>query len=145
MTLAIALIAGASAASAAPEAQHSKAENAQPSCLQKAETQYELDACAGSMAKAADARLNKSYRELMCYLNMDDYKDERAQLVAAQRAWLAFRDADCAWQGSGGGSISPMNQALCLAGLSDARAKELDSWPFNADRSSAMGPCPPKQ
>jgi uncharacterized protein YecT (DUF1311 family) len=49
------------------------------------------------------------------------------RLRTAQRAWLAFRDAECMWQSSGddGGSVAPMIALQCTAALTDARAKVL--------------------
>lgn len=101
-------------------------------CEQTAVTTGELIACAGSRAAEADAHLNKAYRDILRYVD----GDERTKLVAAERAWLAFRDADCTFFGAGDGSISPVNEAFCRAGLAETRAKELESWPPNAPRSA---------
>jgi uncharacterized protein YecT (DUF1311 family) len=108
------------------------------SCLDKATTQGELDACAGMQASEADKLLNHAYQSVMKYFCQGDA--ERDQLVASERAWLAFRNADCAFWGAGGGSIAPMNQAFCVAELSRQRAKELDGWPPNSPRESPL-PC----
>ena len=104
------------------------------SCMDTPRAQSELNFCAGAIARAADERLNKSYHAVLCYLD----PDERIQLLSAQRAWVDFRDSDCAFWGGGGGSISPMNTALCRAGLSDDRAKELDGGPPNAPRDALV-------
>jgi uncharacterized protein YecT (DUF1311 family) len=101
-------------------------------CEQTAQTQSELTACAAEGAKAADQKLNKAYRDLLRYVDGAD----TAKLVTAQRAWIAFRDADCAFWGAGDGSIAPMNLANCLAELSNKRAEELDTWPPNASRDA---------
>jgi uncharacterized protein YecT (DUF1311 family) len=103
-----------------------------PSCEETAQTQSDLTACAISGAQAADRRLNHAYREVLRYVD----GDPQAKLVAAERAWIAFRDADCAFWGAGGGTIAPMNEANCRATLSNARAKELDTWPPNAPRDA---------
>ena len=104
---------------------------AYPACLQTATAQSELNACAGAAAKMADDRLNTSYQAVLKYLDPDD----KALLVAAQRAWVAFRDSDCAFWGARG-SVGPMNAAFCRASLSDERAAELESWPPNAPRDA---------
>ena len=104
-------------------------------CLATAQSQQALTACAGAQAAQAaqaDRQLNAAYRDLLRYVD----GDERARLVAAEKAWLAFRDQDCAFFGDGGGSIAPMNQPLCRASLSRARAKQLNGWPPNAPRSA---------
>jgi uncharacterized protein YecT (DUF1311 family) len=101
-------------------------------CMDTASAQAELTACAVGMAAKADARLNAAYQDILRYVD----GDQRTALVKAQRAWIAYRDADCAFVGFGGGSIAPMNEALCRAGLSDDRAKELNLWPPNAPRSA---------
>lgn len=106
-------------------------------CMDTAMTQGDMTACAGAKAADADKQLNAAYKDILRYVQ----GAERAKLVAAQRAWLKFRDADCAFWGDGGGSIGPMNRAHCLARLSLARTEELKSWPPNADRS-AIAPNP---
>ncbi|WP_414684730.1 lysozyme inhibitor LprI family protein [Methylosinus sp.] len=106
------------------------------SCWDEAMTQRDMTDCAMKDFRAADEKLNKSYQAVACYLD----PQEKAKLKAAQRAWIIFRDSDCAFWGSGDGSISPMNELMCRARLSDARANELDGWPPNAPRD-ALAPC----
>jgi uncharacterized protein YecT (DUF1311 family) len=113
----------------------------QPDCMNTARTQFELTTCAEGLFAAADKLLNKSYEAVLPYL----CPDERAQLLASERAWIAFRDADCAFWGTGGGSISPMNAALCRESLSRERAKELDGWPPNSPRDAVVTGCPNKR
>jgi uncharacterized protein YecT (DUF1311 family) len=118
---------------AAPEVIAAPAAKPRPSdCFDTAVIQPEINACAASKAAAADRRLNAAYREIMRFLE----KEEQAELVKAQRAWIAFRDADCAFFSAGGGSIAPMNDAQCRADLSEFRAKELENWPPNSDRGA---------
>src|SRR5690242_19036366 len=90
--------------------------------------------CAAVSARLADRRLNKAYADVLRYLNAQD----RAQLVAAQQAWLRFRDYDCAFWGGGGGTIAPTNQQYCLAERSTERAKELEGWPPNSPRDALV-------
>jgi len=119
---------------AAAAAGHAQAATEPPSCLDTATSQMQLSACAATMADAADQRLNKAYGEVLRYVDGRD----RSRLIAAQRAWLAFRDADCAfWRGSGGTS-GPMNHQMCIAARSDARAKELDAWPPSGPREALV-------
>ena len=58
-------------------------------------SQAELNDCYGNAYKKADAELNVLCRQITARL-----KDDKATtklLVAAQRAWVAFRDAECAF------------------------------------------------
>jgi uncharacterized protein YecT (DUF1311 family) len=77
---------------------------------------------------AADAKLTKTYSEIMKRLSDD--ADGRKLLQAAQRAWIAFRDAECDFSTaeSQGGSIHPMLVSGCLQGLTEARAGQLGSY-----------------
>jgi len=109
-----------------------------PACMQTARTQYELNVCAEGLATESDKMLNKFYQAVLRYFCPED--SDRAQLVTAERAWIAFRDADCAFWGGEGGSIAPMNEAMCRADRSRERARELDEWPPNAPRSAMVLP-----
>jgi uncharacterized protein YecT (DUF1311 family) len=131
---AVALIDGG--ASAAP----ARASDKKPDCYDRAMTQPEINACAAADAADADRRLNRSYQALLCYL--DD--EEKERLKAVQRAWLAFRDVDCAYWASGGGSIAPMNRLQCIAMLSNQRAMELDGLPPNTPRDAWVNQCAKK-
>ena len=48
-------------------------------------------------------------------------------LQTAQRAWMVFRDAECAYSAadSEGGSIHPMEVSQCLTRLTNDRIKQL--------------------
>ena len=111
-------------------AQSSRAQPADPNCMQTAMTQSALTNCAVTFAEAAEARLGKSYRALLCHLA----PEEKVALEAAQRAWEQYREVDCAFWGSGGGSIAPMNEQFCKADVTSTRADELDRWPPNSPR-----------
>jgi uncharacterized protein YecT (DUF1311 family) len=82
------------------------------------ETQMEMNACAGLAYEQADKLLNQVYRKL----------DRTAELVAAQRAWITFRDAECTYQASAyeGGSMQPMVYAGCLQSLTEDRIEQLE-------------------
>jgi uncharacterized protein YecT (DUF1311 family) len=84
-------------------------------------TQMELNQCAGANAEAADAALNKVYRQLMA-----DQTDaaSKARLTDAERAWIAYRDKECAFEvgpQQDGGSIWPMEMSNCLEAVTAAR------------------------
>jgi uncharacterized protein YecT (DUF1311 family) len=97
-------------------------ETKKPPCSD-ANTQTEMNICAGKEYKTADAALNKVYQQLVAILNVE----EKAQLKAAQTAWIKYRDANCVFVGDQykGGSIRPMIQGLCLADVTQNRTVEL--------------------
>jgi uncharacterized protein YecT (DUF1311 family) len=87
--------------------------------------QATLNACADKALKASDAELNTVYKQITHRLADDP--DTTKQLVAAQRAWIAFRDAQCTFASSGtsGGSAYPMVHAMCLDDLTRGRVDQL--------------------
>ena len=89
------------------------------------QTQMEMNACAGKAYEAADAALNAAYAEVRSHLDADG----REQLVAAQRAWIAWRDAECTLRSRGveGGSIYPTVHASCLTELTQARTADFET------------------
>jgi uncharacterized protein YecT (DUF1311 family) len=60
-------------------------------CSDKANTQAEMTACAGAEAKRVDAKLNSTYRALLA--NVASQPEALAKIKAAERAWVAYRDA----------------------------------------------------
>ena len=83
-------------------------------------------ACAGAELKLQDARLNRAYQAAMKRL---DQPRQRAALRKAQRAWIAFRDADCAslydqdW-----GSLSRIEANACMLDHTARRANALEAY-----------------
>lgn len=72
----------------------------------------------------ADRELNRVYKVLTRRLD----STSRHKLVTAQRAWLAFRDADAALAGdveARGGSMEPMLVAFRKQELTEARTRDL--------------------
>lgn len=72
----------------------------------------------------ADAVLNKVYQEVLATLEEADKK----QFVAAQRAWLAYRDAQAAYEAdleARGGSMRPLIYNGACTRLTEARVKEM--------------------
>ncbi|TPK95192.1 lysozyme inhibitor LprI family protein [Mesorhizobium sp. B2-4-14] len=92
-------------------------------CDRSDDSQQMMNICAGEDYQAADARLNKAYQDL---IGSDDADDKRL-LQAAQRAWIAFRDAECAHTtaASQGGSIHALEVSQCLTRLTNERIKQL--------------------
>lgn len=98
-----------------------------------ASAQVELTYCAEQDWMEADADLNAAYKAAMALMKQIDAdlpQDEQgaaANLKAAQRAWISFRDAACAAEGylMHGGSAEPMVIYGCRAGLTKVRAADL--------------------
>jgi len=88
-----------------------------------AQSQAEMNICAGKEYKAADATLNEVYRQLVSMLDNED----KSQLKEAQTAWLKYRDTNCEFVADQykGGTIRPMIHGLCLADMTRNRATEL--------------------
>lgn len=74
---------------------------------------------------AWDAALNREYRETRAAHAGDD--TAAASLLAAQRAWIAWRDAECAFQYDryGGGSMRSIAAANCKMSMTAMRTLEL--------------------
>lgn len=94
-------------AAATPSAAH-----AQIAACAGLATQAALNECAGREYKKNDDLLNEVYRQLHAKLRDPQ---QRNMLEQAERAWIAYRDRQCAFQSSGsaGGSIHPMIEADC--------------------------------
>ena len=91
-------------------------------CSKQDLTQVDLNACAYAAFKKQDRALNALYGELM---KTPDAGEPR-QLQASQRAWLQFRDLECAYEAPDtGGSIVPTLKADCLAELTRERILDL--------------------
>ncbi|CAB3968647.1 MULTISPECIES: lysozyme inhibitor LprI family protein [Burkholderia] len=69
--------------------------HAAPDCANP-QDQRAMNECASRGYARADAELNRRYRALQRRLNGD--RDGARKLTEAQRAWIAFRDTECAFQ-----------------------------------------------
>lgn len=97
--------------------------------------QQEINICAAREYDEADAALNAQWDITSATMKQWDaehgYDDGRPgyfdTLLAAQRAWIAFRDAHCASEGYlfRGGSAEPMVVSGCKAGLTRERTLQL--------------------
>lgn len=97
-------------------------------------TQRDMNDCAAAEAHKADVALNAAYRELLSKLK--DNKTATEKVVAAQRAWIVFRDAELGaeWPVGKGenpnllyGSVHPLCYYNELARMTRERAKTLKS------------------
>ena len=87
-------------------------------------TQFEANQCAHREYLAADAELNRVYKQLASRL---EGEEERAKLKDAETAWIGYRDANCEYEAFfyRGGTMRPLIQSFCLARVTKARAAEL--------------------
>jgi uncharacterized protein YecT (DUF1311 family) len=83
----------------------------------------EMVNCMDGEVKRADAELNRVYQAAL-----KKHRPENAvKLRKAQRAWIAFRVAQCEAEGSiyEGGTIQPIVEAHCRVKLTQERTKDL--------------------
>jgi len=101
----------------------SSAAYAQKLDCKNASDQSTLNECADKDLKASDAKLNEVYRALSAKTSQQG----KTSLQNAQRAWLAYRDAQCRFETMGtiDGSIHPMVYASCMDKLTQAQTKLL--------------------
>ncbi|MDP3264494.1 MAG: lysozyme inhibitor LprI family protein [Tabrizicola sp.] len=100
-------------------------------------TQIELNYCAEQEWSKADTALNQAYQTAMADLKQtladrpEDLAKETGMLRDAQRAWIAFRDANCAVAGypMRGGSAEPLLVYACLRDMTLARTEDLNRQP----------------
>lgn len=132
-SLIITVMAGATLLSAAPAAAVDAAEiearytPALGLCLDTPDGQTTAGTvgCIAGELKIQDAALNAAYRRLAAGMN----PRQQAGLRNAQRAWIAFRDADCAsrqdWEW---GSMSTVAANFCVLRRTVERTIELETF-----------------
>ena len=98
-------------------------EKKQQNPCEDAATQAEMNQCARKAHEAADAELNKAYNRFVAKLD----EEQRAQLKAAELAWIKYRDSTCELEGSfyKGGTMRPMIYSYCLERVTKERTAEL--------------------
>jgi uncharacterized protein YecT (DUF1311 family) len=107
-----------------------------------AQDQATMNECAGKSFTEADKKLNDAYKQIEGRLK-DDAASKKL-LVDAQRAWVAFRDAECNFQGGPpdmAGTIYPMVIAECKQAVTDDRLKDLQGY-LNCQEGDASCPVP---
>jgi uncharacterized protein YecT (DUF1311 family) len=98
-------------------------------CWKKAMAQSEMNHCASEDARAADAELNHVYQDLLSKTKGD--ANAAKKLRDAQRAWIAFRDAELRAlypaedKQREYGSIYPMCYAKMVTAMTKDRTAEL--------------------
>lgn len=94
-------------------------------CAQ-APNQTAMNICADEAYKAADRALNAQYAATRKAVLAYDPEGDKL-LIAAQRAWVPFRDAHCAASSFAfkGGTMEPFVRGMCLAKTTTERTTEL--------------------
>jgi uncharacterized protein YecT (DUF1311 family) len=127
-----------------------QAKPAQNPCEEKPISQLQMDRCADSEYKNADAHLNTVYRKAMHYMTDDLARAQKtgdqeqmkyeqralASLKEAERAWVSYRDIQCkaAAQQYEGGSMAPMIFSQCLTDITEHRTADLKSIYGNGEQ-----------
>ena len=106
-----------------------------PDCADP-QDQYSMTYCAGVDYENADAELNRLWPDVVAAAKSnDEYVGDQAKsmgvpttleaLRTAQRAWIAFRDAQCEYEAYEvfGGTMQPMVGSLCLVRLTNERVE----------------------
>lgn len=100
-------------------------------------TQVDMNQCAYIEYKRADEELNRRWKLALAAAKTADREiDSQTRkgrkgyvesLMAAQRAWLVFRDNHCVLNSYNaiGGSMEPMLYSFCLSNLTKTRTEQL--------------------
>ncbi|MCK7595620.1 lysozyme inhibitor LprI family protein [Pseudomarimonas salicorniae] len=98
-------------------------------------TTVELNACAAKELEKAEEALNATYRRVLGQLaeageSDPDAKLAREQLVAAQRLWIKYREADCraVFTLHQSGTMRTLMELGCMSGHATQRTRELESF-----------------
>ncbi|HGH5979712.1 TPA: lysozyme inhibitor LprI family protein [Kluyvera georgiana] len=105
-----------------------------------ANTQAELNSCSAEQYQAADKKLNQTWQDVLKRAE----PAQRDLLKKAQSAWIALRDADCAFisSSSQGGSVQPMVNNQCLTDKTNEREAFLASL-LQCEEGDLSCPLPP--
>lgn len=90
------------------------------------QTQTAINECAKLSYQRADKKLNQAYQQLLPTLETS----RKQKLIAAQLAWIKFRDTNCEFEGSKyeGGSIASSIYSGCLENTTKLRTQELQEF-----------------
>ena len=108
-------------------------------CVAKDSSNAHIMACDSVVQPLADARLSSVYQawiDALKHSKPDEAKDDAEilkRLIAAERAWIDFRNKDCNLQSTSalGGREEPLVFGDCVYAMTKARVKALE-----ADRSA---------
>jgi uncharacterized protein YecT (DUF1311 family) len=112
-----------------------QAAEADPCYLQQ--TTMQINTCLSKTYDSTDRKLNQAYQKLLANLKpvgTDDgstnYPLVRQQLIAAQQAWISYRDQDCRAKYTlfATGTIRAAVFLGCLVERTEQRTRELRAW-----------------
>jgi uncharacterized protein YecT (DUF1311 family) len=90
-------------------------------------TTIQMGTCTAYRWMVQDVRLNQVYRNALSAASVGGYKKF---LIESQRAWIAYRDTTCRFEGkvgAGGGSAEPLHVNSCLEELTKERSVRLEA------------------
>ena len=95
-------------------------------CMERSEgITIDMHACIAAEHERQDGRLNLAYKQLSNQLS----DDRKKQLLAAQRLWIQFRGANCAFYADpDGGTLANLDGATCELEATASRAAELERF-----------------
>ncbi|WP_042886550.1 lysozyme inhibitor LprI family protein [Cupriavidus necator] len=121
--LAILTLAAAFAPASATESSGLSAEYER--CMAKAVSTADMLGCTSAELRQQDTALNTAYQGLLRRL----VAPRTGLLRVAQREWLRFREANCAYMADpAGGTAARVTGASCMARMTAARARELRAY-----------------
>lgn len=132
VVVAVSAISGTAIAGTTPAAASSATSaSASDPCMDHAQTQAAMNGCAMKSLDTANRELNQVYQQVLLKYAKDTVFVTK--LKTAQRAWLAFRDAELAARfpssdKSNYGSIYPMCADGELEAMTRKRTEELRAW-----------------
>jgi uncharacterized protein YecT (DUF1311 family) len=93
----------------------------------EAQTQLSLTTCWTRLANAAGRRVDSRFRQVRAKLDPKAFPEAAAGFEAAQAKWREYRNAHCeaVEKVYTGGSMGPMQGAICRMRLNEARDAEL--------------------
>ena len=97
----------------------------QPIVCNQQPTTVAIMNCWEKRTKVWDGRLNQAYKALTAMLQAQGATAQLADLKKAQRLWIQYRNANCAFYGDAEGTIREVEGAECLRRMTQDRAIEL--------------------
>lgn len=90
------------------------------------QNQVQINECSRLSYQNADKKLNIAYQQLLPKLD----RSRKQKLIAAQQAWIKFRDTTCEFERSEyeGGSIAPTIYFACLENTTNDRTQQLQEY-----------------
>jgi len=123
---------GTATAASTPAPASTAASSTGDTCMDNAQSQAAMDQCASQSLSAADKELNQVYQQVLAKYASD--KVFTAKLRTAQKAWVAFRDAELQARYPANdkqamyGSVYPMCANNELEAMTRKRIEELRAW-----------------